>query len=145
VIAVHIVAWVYAVVVIADFRKTKPVLDWTDGRQFVKGFFVDLLWSFSKQILQSWMYYIMGTLTDDISELTRYTGILRGIESFAQALAYGLNANKNIDAWIPVGINLGLLVLSVYPTWLVVRDIRPPEDDKPGLVEDEEIVKDEKL
>jgi hypothetical protein len=112
------------------------VLDWS-SKGFVRGFFVNVfcLWSstfppkrnrwpetsgnFSKQILQSWMYYIMGTctlllcyadtpnwrlysVTEDISELTRFTGILRGIESFAQAIAYGLNANKSINSWTPV-------------------------------------------
>ncbi|ESK90781.1 duf895 domain membrane protein [Moniliophthora roreri MCA 2997] len=130
VVITHILAWVYAVVIIADYRKNNPVLDWSHAAPFVRGFFVDVFWSFSKQILQSWLYYIMGTLTDDISELTRYTGILRGIESFAQAVAYGLNATRKVDAWVPVGINIALLVISVYPTWLVVRDSNPPEDEE---------------
>ncbi|EEB89602.1 hypothetical protein MPER_12280 [Moniliophthora perniciosa FA553] len=130
VVITHILAWFYAVVIIADYRKNNPVLDWSHGAPFVRGFFVDVFWSCSKQILQTWLYYIMGTLTNDISELTRYTGILRGIESFAQAVAYGLNATKKVDAWVPVGINIALLVISVYPTWLVVRDSNPPEDEE---------------
>lgn len=183
VVASHILAWVYAVVVIAEFRRTQPVLDWTDGAPYVKGFFVDVFWSFSKQVLQSWLYYIMGTctsrpaslssrrlmktsaVTTDISELNRYTGILRGVESFAQAVAYGLNANKRINAWIPVrpssrsyplvlvaydtmiqiGINLALLVICVFPTWLVVRDIKPAEEQDHLVTNDVERTRDEKL
>lgn len=145
IVASHILAWVYAVVVIAEFRRTQPVLDWTDGAPYVKGFFVDVFWSFSKQVLQSWLYYIMGTLTTDISELNRYTGILRGVESFAQAVAYGLNANKRINAWIPIGINLALLVICVFPTWLVVRDIKPAEEQDHLVTNDVERTRDEKL
>ncbi|KAK7687853.1 hypothetical protein QCA50_009072 [Cerrena zonata] len=173
----HILAWVYALVVIVQFRHDGPVLDWT-SKGYAKGFFVDVFcknWrttnhsllltfcraagSFSKQILQSWLYYVMGTLTDDISELTRYTGILRGMESFAQAVAYGLNATRNVDPWVPVclqrlstlnvgftayntrklGINVALLLISIYPTWLVISNLEPPEDeDIKKRVEDEE-------
>jgi len=109
------------------------VLDWSSPG-FVRGFFVDVLWSFSKQVLQSWLYYLMSTLTDDISELTRYTGILRGVESFGQAVSYGLNATAKVNSWVPIGINLAMLVLCLYPTWLVVRDINPPEDNELAAV-----------
>ncbi|KAL0060311.1 hypothetical protein AAF712_012877 [Marasmius tenuissimus] len=137
VVATHILAWVYAVVIIADFKTSNPVLDWSHKGAFVRGFFVDLFWSFSKQTLQSWLYYIMGTFTEDISELTRYTGILRGVESFAQAVAYGLNADKRINSWVPIGINLGLLVISIYPTWLVVQDFGAQEEKKLAAQDEE--------
>ncbi|KAH8831124.1 major facilitator superfamily domain-containing protein [Flagelloscypha sp. PMI_526] len=126
VVFVHVVTWAFAVAVISQFRKTNPVLDWK-SEGYVKGFFVEVLWSFSKQILQSWLYYIMGTLTSDITELTRYTGILRGIESFAQAVAYGLNASASVDPWVSIGIQLALFVIAVYPTWLVVVGLYPNE------------------
>ena len=67
------------------------------------------------------------------------------MESFAQAVAYGLNATKHVDPWVPVGvktfieivrtendpqlgINVGLLLISIYPTWVVVANLDPPED-----------------
>lgn len=42
VVLTHIFAWVYAIVIIADFKKNKPTLDWADGGAYVRGFFVDV-------------------------------------------------------------------------------------------------------
>jgi DMSO/TMAO reductase YedYZ heme-binding membrane subunit len=41
VVATHILAWAYAVVIIADFKTNKPVLDWS-SKGFVRGFFVNV-------------------------------------------------------------------------------------------------------
>ena len=71
----------------------------------------------------------MGSLSDDISELTRLAGILRGTESAAQAVAYGINAHK-INPWIPIGINVALLLVAVYPTWLVAKDLVFQDENK---------------
>ena len=37
----HILAWVYAIVVIVEFRRDGPILDWT-SKGYAKGFFVDV-------------------------------------------------------------------------------------------------------
>lgn len=76
----------------------------------IRGFFVIIWWNMAQQMSQNFLYYLvllfsylhskrvtkssiqMGTLTNDINELTRLTGILRGSESAAQAIAYGINA-----------------------------------------------------
>jgi hypothetical protein len=106
-------AWIYAVVVQAEYNRNPPVLDWSD-KGFVKGFFVTILWyaivplvlnvflstmltskdnrSIAQQANQTYLYFLVGSLTNNVSEMTRFTGILRGMESFAQAVAYGLNA-----------------------------------------------------
>ena len=78
------------------------------------------------------------------------------MESFAQAVAYGLNATKHVDPWVPVsvrtfteivrtenhiqlGINVGLLLISIYPTWVVVTNLDPLEDqDVKKKISDEE-------
>jgi hypothetical protein len=53
--------------------------------------------------------------------------VLRGQESFGQAVAFGLNTKKWKGGRVPLGVTTALLVLSVYPTWLVVRDHVPIE------------------
>ncbi|EAU32696.1 predicted protein [Aspergillus terreus NIH2624] len=68
VIAVHVVAWVYAWVIQEKYTAHPPSYDWTDSG-FVEGFFVVLLWQFSQQALQNWCYYLISTMTDNISEL----------------------------------------------------------------------------
>lgn len=49
-------------------------------------------------------------MTDNISELTRFSGILRGQESFAQAISFGINTQKFKDAGrVPLAVNTILL------------------------------------
>ncbi|ETS78687.1 hypothetical protein PFICI_08540 [Pestalotiopsis fici W106-1] len=126
VVLLHIVAWVYAWVVQEKYTANPPAYDWED-KGFVEGFFVLLLWDFSRQALQNWLYYLVATKTDNISELTRFSGILRGQESFGQAVSYGLNTRKWVGGRVPLAVNTILLGLAAIPTWLVVRDHVPVE------------------
>ncbi|SMR52632.1 unnamed protein product [Zymoseptoria tritici ST99CH_3D1] len=136
VVFLHVVAWTYAWVVQEQFTRTEPVYDWADAG-FVKGFFVVILWQFSQQALQNWLYYLLSTSTDNISEMARFSGILRGQESFAQAISYGINTQNWKGGRVPMGINTGLLVLAVVPTWLVVRDHVPQVGDKHAALHEE--------
>ncbi|KAJ5958820.1 Major facilitator superfamily domain general substrate transporter [Penicillium vulpinum] len=129
VIVVHITAWVYCWVIQEKYTKNPPTLDWAD-KGFVEGFFVVLLWEFAQQSLQNFLYYFLSTMTDNISELSRLSGILRGQESFSQAVSYGLNSKKWHGGRVPLIVNTILLVLSIWPTWLVVSTHVPIEHDK---------------
>jgi hypothetical protein len=126
VVLVHVVAWVYGWVMQERYTANPPVMDWEDSG-FTAGFFVLILWDFARQALQNWLYYLLATSTDNISELSRFAGVLRGQESFGQAVAFGLNTQKWKGGRVPLGVNTALLVLCVYPTWLVVRDHVPVE------------------
>ncbi|KAI5922947.1 major facilitator superfamily domain-containing protein [Camillea tinctor] len=126
IIILHIIAWVYGWVVQEKYTANPPVYDWED-KGFVEGFFVLLLWDFARQALQNWLYYLVASKTENIAELTRFSGILRGQESFGQAVAFGLNTQKWKGGRVPLGVTTVLLVLSIYPTWLVVRDVDPIE------------------
>ncbi|CAG8176622.1 unnamed protein product [Penicillium nalgiovense] len=126
VIVVHIVAWVYCWVIQEKYTKNPPTLDWAD-KGFVEGFFVILLWEFAQQSLQNFLYYLLSTMTDNISELSRLSGILRGQESFSQAVSYGLNSKKWHGGRVPLIVNT---ILLVWPTWLVVRTHVPIEHSK---------------
>ncbi|KAI8944414.1 MFS general substrate transporter [Xylaria longipes] len=122
----HIVAWVYGWVVQEKYTANPPAYDWED-KGFVEGYFVLLLWDFARQGLQNWLYYLVSTKTDNISELTRFSGILRGQESFGQAVSFGLNTREWVGGRVPLAVNTILLGLAAYPTWLVVRDHVPVE------------------
>jgi hypothetical protein len=92
VIVVHIVAWVYCWVIQEKYTKNPPTLDWAD-KGFVEGFFVILLWGelrewfntaavltfpsleFAQQSLQNFLYYLLSTMTDNISELCKLSPI----------------------------------------------------------------------
>lgn len=126
VIVLHIIAWIYGWIIQEKYTRHPPSMDWEDSG-FTEGFFVIILWDFARQSLQNWLYYLLATKTDNISELSRFSGILRGQESFSQAVAFGLNTKKWKGGRVPLIVNTVLLVLTVYPTWLVVRDHVPVE------------------
>ncbi|KAJ5176623.1 uncharacterized protein N7482_002500 [Penicillium canariense] len=129
VIAVHIVSWVYGWVVQEQYTANPPLYDWSD-KGFVKGMFVVVLWQFSQQTLQNWLYYMLSTMTDNISELSRLSGVLRGQESFAQAVSYGLNTREWYGGRVPLAVSTILLGLAVVPTWIVVKSHTPVENAK---------------
>lgn len=82
---------------------------------------------FAQQSLQNFLYYLLSTMTDNISELcksnpnssvlpthywydiARLSGILRGQESFSQAVSYGLNSKKWHGGRVPLIVNTILL------------------------------------
>lgn len=84
----HIIAWVYGWVVQEQYTANPPSLDWSD-KGYTKGMFVIILWreyllstflftisnivnpEFSQQGLQNWLYYLLSTMTDNISELCK--------------------------------------------------------------------------
>ncbi|KAJ6442372.1 major facilitator superfamily transporter [Purpureocillium lavendulum] len=105
----HVIAWVYGWVIQEKYTANPPAWDWEDSG-FVEGFFVLLLWDFARQSLQNWLYYFLATKTDNISELSRFCGILRGQESFAQAVSFGLNTRKWHGGRVPLAVNTILLV-----------------------------------
>lgn len=70
---------------------------------------------------------MLSTMTDNISELSRYSGILRGQQSFAQAVSYGIDSKEWKGGRVPLAINTALLILAVAPTLLVVRSHVPIE------------------
>jgi MFS family permease len=108
VIFVHVVTWIYAWVVQEEYTANPPMLDYTSPG-FVKGAFALFLWTFAQQTAENWLYYFVGSMTDNIAELTRLTGILRGQESFGEAVSYGLNSRDWYGGRVPMAVNTILL------------------------------------
>ncbi|KAI0876806.1 MFS general substrate transporter [Hypoxylon argillaceum] len=133
-VALHITAWTYGWVIQEKYTANPPAYDWED-KGFVEGYFVLVLWDFARQGLQNWLYYLVSTKTDNISELTRFSGILRGQESLGQAVSFGLNTRSWVGGRVPLAVNTILLGLAVYPTWLVVRDHIPVEEKNTGSLD----------
>lgn len=147
VLGLHLLAWIYGWVVQEKYTANPPSWDWEDAG-FVEGFFVLLLWDFARQALQNWLYYFLATKTNNISELSRFSGILRGQESFAQAISFGLNTQQWTGGRVPLAVNtilLGtlccftllsydqiltrrLLGLAVVPTYIALKNHIPIEE-----------------
>ncbi|OKL59423.1 hypothetical protein UA08_05057 [Talaromyces atroroseus] len=126
VILVHIVTWIYAWIIQGEYTTSPPMLDYSSP-EFVKRAFALFLWSFAQQTVENWLHYFVGSLTDNIAELTRLTGILRGQESFDEAVPCGLNSRNWYGGRVPMAVNTILLGLCIIPTWIVVHRHAPQE------------------
>ncbi|KAH9836789.1 DUF895 domain membrane protein [Rhodofomes roseus] len=114
--------WLWATVLVTEFRKTQPTYDWVDPG-FGRGFALFLFLVIGFQIQYLYLYFAVGNLADSEAEVVRIAGLLRGVESASQAVSYGLNS---IPIFAQVGgvyLNFGLWAISLYPGWLVVRQI----------------------
>ncbi|OKL63719.1 hypothetical protein UA08_00827 [Talaromyces atroroseus] len=86
----------------------------------------------SIHILACYMYFVVGTLSDQVEELARYTSIMKTINTAGIALGYGVQVK-----WSMMGAEAllcGLFFIQIFPAWCVIRDIADYED----LVVDED-------
>jgi hypothetical protein len=60
----------------------------------------------------------------------RFSGILRGQESFSQAVSFGINTKDWKGGRVPLAVNTILLGLAVVPTWIALQEHVPIEGPK---------------
>jgi hypothetical protein len=87
-------------------------------------------------------YFIVGNLAQNHEEVVRFAALLRGTESAAQAISYGLDS---ISIFAQVGgfyLNFGLWAVALLPAWLIVRKIgieyKGIEEEQNSAEEEEE-------
>jgi hypothetical protein len=116
--------WIWAVVIQDEYRQTKPVLDWADQRAFGRGFGLFLFERISLGIVENYIYWCIGNLSDSPGDQIRYSSLLRGIETAGVAVGFGVQAVPTALI-VTAGINFGLwflaLPFSFYATLQVVR------------------------
>ena len=56
-------------------------------------------------------------------DVVRIAGLLRGTESAAQAVSYGLQSVESFGTVGGSALNFGLWGVSLLPAWLVIREI----------------------
>ncbi|GAA5966646.1 hypothetical protein JCM3765_007260 [Sporobolomyces pararoseus] len=114
-----------------DSLDTPPKFDYTDsgfGRAYLHSFFRN----FEELGIQSFLYFLMGTMTDDLHELVHLSGVLRGLEGAGQAVSYGI-AGSGASKWVSIGLGFALVVVAYPCAYLVIREI---EEKAPILSED---------
>ncbi|GAA6025161.1 hypothetical protein JCM10207_008920 [Rhodosporidiobolus poonsookiae] len=87
---------IWALVVQKQFSDHNPgKLDWTDSTgRFGKGFGLYILINTFGNCVQNYLYWLVGLISNNLSEATRYAGLLRGVESWGQCAAFGINSSK---------------------------------------------------
>lgn len=114
--------WVWATVLVTDFHKSQPTFDWTDPG-FGKGFALFLFWVAGFQLNYLFLYFVVGNLAETEEEVVRIAGLLRGTESAWQAVSYGLSAVPIMAQTGSTYLNFGLWAFSLFPAWLVIKEI----------------------
>ncbi|KAL4809856.1 hypothetical protein BDV18DRAFT_150358 [Aspergillus unguis] len=114
--------WIWGTIVVTEFHKTQPVFDWVD-KGFGRGFPLYLFWVVGFQLNYMFFkrYFIVGNLARNEEEVVRIAGLLRGMESAAQA--YGLSSISIMASVGSIYLNFGLWAISLFPAWLVIKDI----------------------
>lgn len=114
--------WTWSTILTARFSHTQPTFDWsTPG--FSSAFALFLLLVLSFQLHYLYLYFVVGHLACTPEDVVRLAALLRGTESAAQALSYGLSSVRVFALYGGSALNFGLWGAALVPAWLVVRDI----------------------
>jgi len=102
--------WIWATILVTDFRSSRPTYDWVDPG-FGKGFALFLFWVAGFQLNYMYLYFLVGELATTDAEVIRIAGILRGTESAVQAVSVR-HSSLLLQFVILCGINL-LIIYSM--------------------------------
>ncbi|CAN9106390.1 unnamed protein product [Alternaria alternata] len=117
-----------------------PVFDWFQGG-FGKSYALVFFWQFGGQAFQQFLYWLVGQYATDLSNLSHLTGILRGVEALGQTVAWAMQSEGGANHFVSIGINFGITVLCVFPTWVVLSELEGSHEVRVT----EEIAKDKTL
>ncbi|KAL2851269.1 MFS general substrate transporter [Aspergillus pseudodeflectus] len=86
----YTLVWLWYTVVQWYYEKTAPVgLDWEQG-EFYASFLLMLADGFVDHAFQTFMYALVGSLTENVDELERYTGYMKAVNTGGAALGYAV-------------------------------------------------------
>ncbi|PGH07796.1 hypothetical protein AJ79_06184 [Helicocarpus griseus UAMH5409] len=125
--------WIWAVMIQNEYRHTNPTLDWADQRAFGRGFGLYLFERISLGMVENYIYWCISNLSDSPGDQIRYSSLLRGIETAAVAVGFGIQAIPTAliaTASINFGLWFAALPFSYYATLQVVRKFNQLEKEK---------------
>ncbi|KAI0016170.1 MFS general substrate transporter [Xylariomycetidae sp. FL0641] len=123
--------WIWATILQKQYYDAPepPVFDWFKGG-FGKTYGVIFFWQFGGQAYQQFLYWLVGQYTTDMSSLSHHTGILRGVEALGQTVAWAMQSQENANHFVSIGLNFGITVLAVIPTWIVLSELEHTHEVK---------------
>ncbi|KAK3678294.1 hypothetical protein LTR78_001589 [Recurvomyces mirabilis] len=125
IITVLVGTWIWASVLQQQFYTAAgtPVFDWFQGG-FGKSYALVFFWQFGGQAFQQFLYWLVGQYTTDLSNLSHHTGILRGVEALGQTVAWAMQSEGKANHFVSIGINFGITLLCILPTWIVLSELK---------------------
>ena len=132
--------WIWALVVQHDFSGSNPgKLDWLSPG-FGRAFGLYIMLNTCGNCVQNYLYFLIGTIGEGTTELSRLAGLLRGIESWGQCAAFGINSSK-FSPFYTVVINTIFWFSSLVPAIYNILQIqgRPEYTNGDGVQADESV------
>ncbi|KAH7038293.1 major facilitator superfamily domain-containing protein [Microdochium trichocladiopsis] len=131
IITILVGTWIWATILQKQFYDApeKPVFDWFQGG-FGKSYALVFFWTFGGQAFQQFLYWLVGQYATDLSSLSHHTGILRGVEALGQTVAWAMQSEGNANHFVSIGINFGITLLCVVPTWIILSELEHSHEVK---------------
>jgi hypothetical protein len=124
IITVLVGTWIWATILQKQNydASESPVFDWFQGG-FGKSYALVFFWQFGGQAFQQFLYWLVGQYATDLSNLSHLAGILRGVEALGQTVAWAMQSEGGANHFVSIGLNFGITVLCVFPTWIVLSEL----------------------
>ncbi|KAK8050698.1 UNC93-like protein [Apiospora phragmitis] len=74
-------------------------------------------------VVQNYLCFLVGTVGDGTSELSRGTGLLRGVESWGQCASFGISSSRFSPFYTAV-VNVVVWTLSFVPAFFAVWEVQ---------------------
>ena len=88
-----------------------PRLDWSDNGFARRAMSVVLLFV-AMQAAQTYLYWTASFLTDTVGDAFHLAGLVRGVESLGQCVAYGVNSSATSPV-VSIVLNLAFFLIGV--------------------------------
>lgn len=130
--------WIWAVIIQNEYRHTHPILDWSNQKAFGRGFGLYLFERISLGLVENYIYWCIGNLSDSPGEQIRYSSLLRGIETAGVAVGYGVQAVPTVLI-ATASINFALWFIALpFSLWATLQVVQKWEKEKQGQERDGE-------
>lgn len=135
IITILVGTWIWASILQTRFydAEERPVFDWFQGG-FGSAYALVFFWQFGGQAFQQFLYWLVGQYSTDLGDVSRHTGILRGVEALGQTVAWAMQSEGNANHFVSIGLNFAITVLCVVPTWIVLSELEGSHEGQ--VVED---------
>jgi hypothetical protein len=102
-------------------RSFSTPINWTDPG-FGGPFFLYLMYGFTDALYQSYLYWLMGAMSNDSNTLARYAGFYKAVQSAGGAISFGIDA-VHTSLVVELVICWALVAVSLPMIWLVARQV----------------------
>lgn len=122
-VALNSSTWIWSVVIQNEYRFTRPRLDWSHA-DFGRGFGVYMFERIATTFVENYIYWCISNLSDSPGDQIRYSSLLRGIETAAVALSFGVQAIPTpliVTAALNFGQWFAVLPISLWATLHVIK------------------------